>query len=166
MGPAMCLFTSLSNDLRANPEDIQCTLVDPHTMPYLLSTPPLSTRADGQNCPHETHDPPKRRISKAELLTQINEVVLNENDGCLSKEKCKSSVVFERTVYKHYTATMDNTRDSKADEELEVLRSERAFLEIQDVSRDEYARCRTNPSAILMPHGSAQSQSQVHQTSI
>jgi hypothetical protein len=126
MGPAICLFTSLSNDLRANPEYIQRTLVDPHTMPYLFSTPSLSTRADGQDCPHKTHDPPKRRIRKAELFTQINEVVLNENDGCLSKEKGESSVVFERTVYKHCTATMYNTRDSKADEKLEIFRRKRA----------------------------------------
>jgi hypothetical protein len=93
-------------------------------MPDGLGTPWFGTSSDSEDCPNETYDPPKRRIFEAELLTQVNEMVLNEDDDCLPKEKDESSVVFKGPVYEHRTAAMDDCRNPEADEQLEVLRCE------------------------------------------
>lgn len=145
-------MASLCEGLRSDAKEISATIMDPQAPINHGTCPYLRARAQRKNRPAESDTSPEGRVLEPQTLTELNDMVLYHDDHCLAEETCQSSIILERPMDEHGCAAVSNSRDEKPNEELKILRRERAFAKMQNILGDKNAWRGAQPPALLMPN--------------
>ena len=81
--------TCSSNNLRPNAEQVRLTIMDPHATPNGLASPYLRRSPNCKHSPGKPDQSPKARVFQPQTLSEVNDMVLDHNDGGLANEERK-----------------------------------------------------------------------------